>query len=147
VAVISPMELAGLEPALRLRAAGSAGVDGGEGHGLRRPAGIGAVGEEPDPLLPRPCEPPVPERSQLGQLGDADQQEVRLDEQDRSPRAALRERLAAIDEGTDCARHAHHLPALARRVAPADELIALRAHLRACGACRARLRELREPAA
>ena len=58
-------------------------------------------------------------------------------------RAALRQRLAAIDEGTDCARHAHHLPALARGVAPADELILLRAHLRACGACRARLRELR----
>jgi hypothetical protein len=61
-------------------------------------------------------------------------------------RAALRERLAAIDAGTDCPRHAHHLPALARGLAPADELIVLRAHLRACGACRARLRELREPA-
>jgi hypothetical protein len=58
-------------------------------------------------------------------------------------RAALRERLAAIDEGADCARHARHLPALARGIAPADELIALRAHLRACGACRAHLRELR----
>ena len=62
-------------------------------------------------------------------------------------RAALRERLAAIDQGTDCARHAHHLPALARGAAPADELIALRAHLCACSACRAHLRELREPAA
>jgi hypothetical protein len=61
-------------------------------------------------------------------------------------RAALRERLAAIDAGTDCARHAHHLPALARGLAPADELIVLGAHLRACGACRPRLRELREPA-
>jgi hypothetical protein len=58
-------------------------------------------------------------------------------------RAALRQRLAAIDEGADCARHARHLPALARGIAPADELIALRAHLRACGACRAHLRELR----
>ncbi|MFL5849112.1 MAG: zf-HC2 domain-containing protein [Solirubrobacteraceae bacterium] len=52
-----------------------------------------------------------------------------------------------MEEATDCARHAHHLPALARGLAPADELIALRAHLRACGACRARLHELREPAA
>jgi hypothetical protein len=62
-------------------------------------------------------------------------------------RAALRERLAAIEEGADCARHAHHLPALARRLAPADELIELRAPVRACAACRADLRELREPAA
>jgi RNA polymerase sigma factor (sigma-70 family) len=61
-------------------------------------------------------------------------------------RASLRERLAAIDQGTDCARHAHRLPALARGIAAADELIPLRAHLRACGACRASLRELREPA-
>jgi hypothetical protein len=30
-------------------------------------------------------------------------------------RAALRERLAAIDAGTDCARHAHHLPVAAGR--------------------------------
>ena len=58
-------------------------------------------------------------------------------------RAALRQRLAAIDEGADCSRHARHLPALARGMAPADELISLRAHLRACGACRGRLRELR----
>ncbi|MFL5974845.1 MAG: hypothetical protein ACJ76G_06870, partial [Solirubrobacterales bacterium] len=59
-------------------------------------------------------------------------------------RAALRERLAAIDEGTDCPRHAHHLPAVARGVAPADELVPLRAHLRARGACRAHLADLRE---
>ena len=45
------------------------------------------------------------------------------------------------------ARHAHDLPAQVRGIAPTDELIPLRAHLRACGACRARLHELREPAA
>jgi hypothetical protein len=61
-------------------------------------------------------------------------------------RAALRERLATIDEGADCTPHARHLPAVARGIAPAGELIALRAHLRACGACRAHLHELREPA-
>jgi hypothetical protein len=58
-------------------------------------------------------------------------------------RATLRQQLAAIDEGTDCPRHAHHIPALARGIAPADEPIALRALLRACGPCRARLGDLR----
>jgi hypothetical protein len=58
-------------------------------------------------------------------------------------RAAFRARVAAFDDGADCPRHAAHLPALARGRAPADELIALRAHLRGCPRCRARLAELR----
>jgi cytidine deaminase len=43
----------------------------------------------------------------------------------------------------ECARHAPLLRALARGRAPADAVVGLRAHLRACGACRARLAELR----
>jgi len=58
-------------------------------------------------------------------------------------RAAFRARVAALDAGGDCARHAPLVHALARGRAPADEVVALRAHLRACGACRARLAELR----
>ena len=58
-------------------------------------------------------------------------------------RAAFRARVTAIDAGGDCARHAPFLPALVRGRAPADAVVALRAHLRACGACRARLAELR----
>jgi len=38
--------------------------------------------------------------------------------------------VTAIDEGGECARDAPLLPALA----PADAVVALRAHLRACGA-------------
>jgi anti-sigma factor RsiW len=53
--------------------------------------------------------------------------------------------VAALDAGSDCARHIPLVHALVRRQAPADEVVALRAHLRACGACRARLAELREP--
>jgi hypothetical protein len=58
-------------------------------------------------------------------------------------RAAFRTRVAAIDAGGECPGHAALLPALARGRAPADAVVALRAHLRACGACRARLAELR----
>jgi hypothetical protein len=58
-------------------------------------------------------------------------------------RAAFRAWVAALDEGAECARYAPLLPALARGRTPADEVIALRAHPRACGACRARLAELR----
>ena len=58
-------------------------------------------------------------------------------------RAAFRARVAAFDDGGDCHRHAAQLPALARGRAPADELILLRAHLRGCPRCRAKLRELR----
>ena len=58
-------------------------------------------------------------------------------------RAAFRGRLAALDEGAECAHYAPLLPALVRGRAPADAVVALRAHLRACGACRARLAALR----
>jgi hypothetical protein len=58
-------------------------------------------------------------------------------------RAAFRARVAAIEAGAECERHAPLLPALVRARAPADRLIALRAHLRACGPCRARLAALR----
>ncbi len=58
-------------------------------------------------------------------------------------RAAFRGRLAALDQGAECAHYAPLLPALVRGRAPADAVVALRAHLRACGACRARLAALR----
>jgi hypothetical protein len=58
-------------------------------------------------------------------------------------RAAFRARVTAIDAGGECPRHAPLLPALVRGRAPADVVVALHAHLRACGACRARLAELR----
>jgi anti-sigma factor RsiW len=51
--------------------------------------------------------------------------------------------VAAIDSGGECPGHAALLPALVRGRAPADAVVALRAHLRACGACRARLAALR----
>jgi RNA polymerase sigma factor (sigma-70 family) len=59
-------------------------------------------------------------------------------------RAAFRARLAALDAGTDCGRLAEGLGALAAGTAPRAERVPLRAHLRACGTCRARLRQLRE---
>jgi RNA polymerase sigma factor (sigma-70 family) len=58
-------------------------------------------------------------------------------------RRAFRARVTAIDEGGECGRYARRLPALARGRAPVDELVALRAHLRVCPACRAELRDLR----
>ena len=58
-------------------------------------------------------------------------------------RAAFRTLVTALEAGGECARHAPLLPALVRGRAPADAVVALRAHLRACGACRARLAELR----
>ena len=58
-------------------------------------------------------------------------------------RAAFRTLMSALEAGDECARHAPLLRALARGRAPADAIIGLRAHLRACGACRARLAELR----
>src|SRR6266545_389905 len=60
-------------------------------------------------------------------------------------RAAFHARLEALDAGAACAAVVPKLPTLAQGRAAADELIALRAHLRACAACRARLRELRQP--
>ena len=58
-------------------------------------------------------------------------------------RAAFRTLVSALEAGDECARYAPLLHALARGRAPGDDVIALRAHLRACGACRARLAELR----
>jgi RNA polymerase sigma factor (sigma-70 family) len=58
-------------------------------------------------------------------------------------RAAFRALVTALETGDECARHAALLLALARGSAPADAVVTLRAHLRACGACRARLAELR----
>ena len=58
-------------------------------------------------------------------------------------RAAFRTLVSALEAGDECARHAPLLRALARGRAPAAAVIGLRAHLRACGACRARLAELR----
>ena len=58
-------------------------------------------------------------------------------------RAAFRTLVSALEAGDACARHAPLLPALARGRAPADAIVSLPAHLRACGACRARLAELR----
>jgi hypothetical protein len=46
------------------------------------------------PLIPRPGEPPVPERPHLERLGDTDRQEIRLDQQDRSPRRQARRQVA-----------------------------------------------------
>ncbi|HEX4623214.1 MAG TPA: hypothetical protein VH231_02060 [Solirubrobacteraceae bacterium] len=58
-------------------------------------------------------------------------------------RAAFRTLVCALEAGDECARHAPLLRALARGRPPADGVLGLRAHLRACGACRARLAELR----
>ena len=58
-------------------------------------------------------------------------------------RAAFRARLAALDAGAACAHLGPGLEALARGTAPLANRMTLRAHLRACAACRARLRELR----
>jgi RNA polymerase sigma factor (sigma-70 family) len=58
-------------------------------------------------------------------------------------RAAFHARLEALDDGAACEAIVPKLHALARGRAAADELILLRAHVRACAACRARLRELR----
>jgi hypothetical protein len=61
-------------------------------------------------------------------------------------RAEFRTRLAALDAGAECERMAPALEALADGTAPLDRRITLRAHLRACAGCRARLRELPEAA-
>jgi hypothetical protein len=59
-------------------------------------------------------------------------------------RAAFRARHAALDAGAECERLAPALEALVNGMAPLDRRVTLRAHLRACAGCRARLRELRE---
>jgi RNA polymerase sigma factor (sigma-70 family) len=59
-------------------------------------------------------------------------------------RAAFHARLEALDAGHACATVAPKLAGLADGRATADEMVPLRAHLHACPACRARLRELRQ---
>jgi hypothetical protein len=58
-------------------------------------------------------------------------------------RAAFHARLAALDAGAACARLAAGLEALASGTALLENRVTLRGHLRACAACRARVRELR----
>ena len=58
-------------------------------------------------------------------------------------RRAFLERVAGIESGAECERLAPHLSALADGEATADDLAALRPHLKSCLRCRARLREYR----
>ena len=58
-------------------------------------------------------------------------------------RRAFFERLAGIETGSECERLEPLLSALADGEAKADDLAALRPHLRTCLSCRARLREYR----
>jgi len=58
-------------------------------------------------------------------------------------RRAFLERLHGIEAGDECERLAPHLSALADGEATSDDMAALRAHLRSCLSCRARLREFR----
>jgi RNA polymerase sigma factor (sigma-70 family) len=57
-------------------------------------------------------------------------------------RRALLERLGAIESGAECTRWLPRLSALADGEASAQDVAALRPHLRGCPACRATLREL-----
>jgi hypothetical protein len=59
-------------------------------------------------------------------------------------RQALAVRLAGIEGGIECAKLAPQLSALADGEASADEVAALRPHLKTCLSCRARLRLFRE---
>lgn len=59
-------------------------------------------------------------------------------------RRAFLERLAGIESGAECERLAPLLSALADGEAGAEDLAALRPHLRSCLTCRARLREYRD---
>jgi anti-sigma factor RsiW len=56
-------------------------------------------------------------------------------------RKAFLERVAGIESGAECERLAPLLSKLADGEAVAEDLAALRPHLRTCLACRARLRE------
>jgi RNA polymerase sigma factor (sigma-70 family) len=58
-------------------------------------------------------------------------------------RRAFLERIAGIESGAECERLAPYLSALADGEATADDLTTLRAHLKTCLSCRARLREYR----
>jgi RNA polymerase sigma factor (sigma-70 family) len=59
-------------------------------------------------------------------------------------RQAFLSRVASIEAGGECERHAPLLSALADGEADADQLAALRPHLRTCLSCRARLKEFRD---
>ena len=59
-------------------------------------------------------------------------------------RQALAVRLAGIEGGIECAKLAPRLSALADGEASADEVAALRPHLKTCLSCRARLKAFRE---
>ncbi len=58
-------------------------------------------------------------------------------------RQAFLRRVAGIEDGAECERFAPMLSALADGEASADDLSALRPHMRTCLACRVRLREFR----
>ncbi len=58
-------------------------------------------------------------------------------------RRAFLERVSGIESGEECSRLAPHLSALADGEATAEDMKALRPHLRTCLACRAQLREFR----
>ena len=58
-------------------------------------------------------------------------------------RRRFHDRLAGIESGAECERLAPHLSALADGEARAEDMAALRPHLRTCLMCRARLREYR----
>lgn len=58
-------------------------------------------------------------------------------------RARLRDQVRGIAAGESCARAKPRIDRLARGEATADDLIALRPHLRRCTSCRARLRRAR----
>lgn len=58
-------------------------------------------------------------------------------------RASFLRRIGDIEGGAECERLASHLSALADGEAGAEEMAALRPHLRSCLVCRARLREYR----
>ncbi len=58
-------------------------------------------------------------------------------------RRAFLERVDGIESGEECSRLAPHLSALADGEATAEDMKALRPHLRTCLACRAQLREFR----
>ena len=58
-------------------------------------------------------------------------------------RKAFRDRLEGIERGAECERLAPHLSRLADGEATAEDLAALRPHIRTCLSCRAALREYR----
>ncbi|HEX8054311.1 MAG TPA: sigma-70 family RNA polymerase sigma factor, partial [Thermoleophilaceae bacterium] len=58
-------------------------------------------------------------------------------------RRRFHDRLAGIESGAECERLAPHLSALADGEARAEDMAALRPHLRTCLVCRARLRDYR----